>query len=742
MDKTVVIDSNTLDQEQVLELCKNFFDDAAVGVSIKSLENKFKYLFWNKKLAEYTNIQAEEIINKNIFQVSKLVSSPSLHQAHDIELTKSGKSQIIDDSYTDKSGNTREFKIIKNLLTIGDKSHLILDIYLDVSREDEDKKNAKFILRKLQNLIKFEHSFQRSLDILNYSEDLEKVTRLLVENIFDYCSIDCCGFWHLDTDNIAKCQYFHNPSGLDLNIEALSEFDLLQFPYMAKSLFNGDNYILENTETINVFNVEESNFFANNSLKSVLVIPLIKDAMLQGFFVGGFVKSVNKFSEIDNFALRGLAKLYQIAYSHNERLVFKNREMKYLRLIMENMQIPMLILDLNSNIIFANHAAHKNSSLYDDLTNKKCYNAVCQTGFVPSWCPVKKVLTTLTSHTYKVERFGKKLLFLLQPILNEKNEIVSILETILDISSFATKAEALEMNNNLLRSYHNEDELIKKCLEILILDSDFNLSLQHIMEIFGKYLGFDSLGIYKYNEVDAVLKSIKYRANADTLQSIVEDKANISKTDNPIFMEHILNNSLFVYNCQHVDPKDKIEEIEHYLHQRRVNSCCTVAIYRDNKFWGCIGAEYVNESCIVNDSEKRLLSYASHIIEILLKREAEKKLLQRTELEKKMVLENLSIPIWLYDTNGQLILVNKAVSSLCGYNEKEIIKIGCGNIFCKRAESPELCPVKVAIKTLTVVSHKIPILGRIFLVTATPIFDDEHILRYVMKTAVDITDNI
>jgi len=106
--------------------------------------------------------------------------------------------------------------------------------------------------------------------------------------------------------------------------------------------------------------------------------------------------------------------------------------------------------------------------------------------------------------------------------------------------------------------------------------------------------------------------------------------------------------------------------------------------------------------------------------------------------ERALILNNVNIPIMLFDAQGRLCLVNTAVCELTGHSENEILNGKCWEIF--GCEDHDNCPVKQALKNKKAASCMRTYHGKTFIMTAEPILDGNGDVIYVVDSAFDVTE--
>lgn len=115
--------------------------------------------------------------------------------------------------------------------------------------------------------------------------------------------------------------------------------------------------------------------------------------------------------------------------------------------------------------------------------------------------------------------------------------------------------------------------------------------------------------------------------------------------------------------------------------------------------------------------------------------------IQKSAIEKKTILNSLSEIVAFIDTDFKFKWVNKLDCDLFGLNENEIIGCFCYKIRHHSDKPHSLCPVAKAMETGLPQQAEVDIYnGKIFLIGANPVFDENKNIIGIVETALDITD--
>ena len=192
---------------------------------------------------------------------------------------------------------------------------------------------------------------------------------------------------------------------------------------------------------------------------SICFSPVFIDGKLWGHLATVHRKGKYEFTDQYLQFLQGTSHVveamleYRFIHSRLERGEYEKQ------LIMENLPLPLILLDRKLNLIQRNSAAQKDLLDFpDSLRNELCHTVFCKAGVPPEDCPVRGVLTDFKSHVKSLAFGGKEYMVHAYPILiggeltnillawfdmTAENEIQRKLEAALREAKDASKAKSL-----------------------------------------------------------------------------------------------------------------------------------------------------------------------------------------------------------------------------------------------------------------------------------------------------------
>ena len=111
-------------------------------------------------------------------------------------------------------------------------------------------------------------------------------------------------------------------------------------------------------------------------------------------------------------------------------------------------------------------------------------------------------------------------------------------------------------------------------------------------------------------------------------------------------------------------------------------------------------------------------------------------------LQWEVIFQAIGHPTLILDPDHKIIHANEAAQDLSGLNLGELCTRKCFEIFHSASEAPHDCPLDTAIKggAYESVDMEMEAVGRIFLVSCTPVLDQAGAVEYIIHIATDITE--
>lgn len=292
--------------------------------------------------------------------------------------------------------------------------------------------------------------------------------------------------------------------------------------------------------------------------------------------------------------------------------------------------------------------------------------------------------------------------------------------------------------NFRLSGYAEQQKILNSILEQIVLDvEDDTDATRLVMRTFCEHMRADRCCLHQYDEhQNRMLTLLEYssaekRFVAPTLTTIIfpaDDK----------WLEKLKKHECFVIP----DYEDFLRETKadfefDNMPEGKTHSVYVAGIFDGSRLWGSISLVYERKKSVVTEQNMPFLQGISHMLEILQERRKRRALLERSEYEKILILDNIRIPIFFFGSDYQLICANRAAEKIMKESTAELsckcLKEHCG------PDCPQDCPIRQAYQDQKQHVKEMVIAGREYQLFASPILVDEQ-LTYILANLIDMTD--
>ena len=169
-------------------------------------------------------------------------------------------------------------------------------------------------------------------------------------------------------------------------------------------------------------------------------------------------------------------------------------------------------------------------------------------------------------------------------------------------------------------------------------------------------------------------------------------------------------------------------------------SLISVPLYEKNKLSGGVFLSFLKDRSDFTDLDEAILTSCGNIVALARQRERSQQAIRQAMLENQLILDNIDIPIWLFNTENVLIRTNTAVSRVARRPGESISPDENDRIF--RDFAANLKTPDVSIDAPVRRSSRLQgttYLGQDYIVVNDAVRDDKGDTLYNMVYAVDVT---
>lgn len=323
------------------------------------------------------------------------------------------------------TGETQKFQMATGnrhrsveMALFDDKDAFGRDTAFWISHDVEELLQAQNELKAgLANQEKLNSIFAASLKMLSSEARAVDMTNdvlsFIVRSVQEHLSVDRCFIMRYDLPN-DRMEIFAGEVFGEFNAES-KEKRFIPFPEkrdetIDERLRNNQPVVLNNFPASNFLGPDTGNPSNGRPRKvSVCFSPVFIDGKLWGHLGAVYLKGrSDRFPDQHIQFIQGVAHVaeamleYRFIHSRLERGEYEKQ------LIMENLPLPLFLLDRKLNLIQRNSAAQKDLLDFpESLRNGQCHKLFCKAGTPPEDCPVRGVLADFKPHE-KSLLFGDK----------------------------------------------------------------------------------------------------------------------------------------------------------------------------------------------------------------------------------------------------------------------------------------------------------------------------------------------
>lgn len=430
---------------------RSVLDSLPGYVFVKDAEDGFRYVLLNRKDHPFPDRKPEECIGRTDFELFSQENAARIRR-EDEEIARSGEDFCGISMLPFPDGRTRHMKVFKRLLVKANGSRLIVGIGMDVTRERELEIELERNIARLNSHIRDEQNFSRCLEIVSGADDFDAVVNAFLTELGVKSRADRCNIFLFDeSDRTFSCthEWCRSP---ELSRRAqLQKLDPETYSGFIDVLMEHRNVVVRDTLRPPRGLENLARRMAERGICSLLLSGIWREGRLLGIAGIDFVRASRNFTEEDFRRVSDAGNLFLLAYERNRRLDEVANSAAIQRQICDSIPIPVLLFDLDYNIVTVNpNATESTGRKESDLIGKKCYQVLCHCDEPPEWCPMKKTIAEGRRSRIDFTGHGREYIVTTEPVFDHEGRLVYVLEAALDISEQKTQARRLSMQNLLL----------------------------------------------------------------------------------------------------------------------------------------------------------------------------------------------------------------------------------------------------------------------------------------------------
>ncbi len=508
-----------------LNLLQGIMENLPGYIFVKNADDDFRYLLANRKFGEIVGLDSKLLPGRTDREIFTR-DQAAVRKFHDDDtaLAASGQPLNIREIFTNRSGERSVVQTIKNVITRSDGKKLLIGMGMDISKQYELELAQKRTIEELNNFSSTERIINQTLTRITLEPSMEQAINAMLRIMGENAGADRCYiFRYLDREcTRSSNDYEWVRDGIEPQIDCLKEQDMTSYQAWTTVLQRRQEIIIEDMDRppISLENTARD-ILKPQGIQSLLASGIWIDNRLYGFVGLDFVARKQKFSENNVHMVRSIANLFLLARERFQQLEQLADSVSLQRQIVDNITIPIVIMDLDYNVVTANPRVAADCGIpVGQLSGLKCYNVMCRRSSPPPWCPVRRTLEDGCMHVHEAEVKDRRKIITAQPLFDRRNQLMYVLKVDIDVTELQQQKQELQKAVEQARAADRA-----KSYFLATMSHELRTPLNAV-------IGFSELlrqGGVQPQEHDAYLESIHFAGTA--LLHLINDVLDLSKLE-------------------------------------------------------------------------------------------------------------------------------------------------------------------------------------------------------------------
>lgn len=288
-----------------------------------------------------------------------------------------------------------------------------------------------------------------------------------------------------------------------------------------------------------------------------------------------------------------------------------------------------------------------------------------------------------------------------------------------------------------LKKYSKQEGVLNSCLKTLISDLEFPEIMKRVMGTIMEFTNADYAGVYRFNG-DYSRNEVQFIWRKDGAVPLMREEYRYYNVRPEYGWFEGFRNGLPMV----VEDLDKYEidgETRAKLEAMNLKSMISVPIFINDRLWGMTFIAFAGSIRAFPEFDVKLIQSVTSAVEIGIAKNDAFQNLKLSEREKGVILENINIPVLLFNARGEIIRINNATAEFFGKSKEKIIAESADKSVCAGGSFVVHCPVMEVMESLKPHSEEYKVMGKTFIISCEPIFSESGELLNIVESIVDTT---
>ncbi len=302
-----------------------------------------------------------------------------------------------------------------------------------------------------------------------------------------------------------------------------------------------------------------------------------------------------------------------------------------------------------------------------------------------------------------------------------------------------TRQEQLEHERNemieRLNGHVRGERILNQCLSGILAENDLFRAVTEMLHILGENAGADHCYIMKYEDRKPTRVSEWFARKA----SVYPQRPDSSEFCGEESWHQMLlvNQDLLLEDLTQLPPDLALPP---GLAVSPLKSVYISAIRSGEELIGYIGMDFAAEKRIFSESDIHILHSGIKFYLLALERARRLDAIADSVALQRAIVENIAIPIAIFDQGGSIISANSGIAEICGEPSDLLIGKKYYEVLCDSSMPAPDCPIAATLVDRKSHSTEREMNQRQLILSSQPLMDRSHNMRNVLFYSIDITD--
>ncbi len=289
-----------------------------------------------------------------------------------------------------------------------------------------------------------------------------------------------------------------------------------------------------------------------------------------------------------------------------------------------------------------------------------------------------------------------------------------------------------------LKSVSARERVINECLSILVSNEDEATLIADLIKHINQSISADITTLFKLTEDESGAVTMDNCAKDEGVFKALNKRGYILQMSQfKMLLDELKKNNYLLIEDALALPLEDPDALNLGA-DGVVKSFIVSKVMDEDKLWGFIVSSYY-EARKFDEMDAKVFEAISKNLSLAITRLRHTQEIKASEREKMLILDNIVIPIHLFDKEGNLLYINEYGARYWGKPRDYILSGDCHRTICGLDAPPPACPIQEVKQTSKTVEREFVFPTKSFISIAIPVFDEDGELMNIVECDLDTT---